>query len=260
MSQAPKQIKLVTLSNRKRCPLYFKVSLSGPFSIKSGYTNSEATINQSVVKVEDQSYHLVPDAVLDLKIKFDIGSHASEKTWPTSPLNYVYGLLTIEYSNKCVQHINLEGHLMRPYLEINKSGFEPTQNEHFEDFGECHIRNKITHSFFLSNRSHVPANWSLSHVSFPKKEYHGHATVTILEKEDLEKTDEQSVWEFSVTEVSLSLFFKLVDWFLEQGNLNGPSIPLNDMPESSNLSNDEAFKKYKHLAPQKIMINFRVFF
>ena len=38
----------------------------------------------------------------------------------------------------------------------------------------------------------------------------------------------------------------------------GPSVPLNDMPESSNLSNDELLKKYKHLAPHKIMINFRV--
>lgn len=54
---------------------------------------------------------------------------------------------------------------------------------------------------YLKNETKVTAKWSLNYVKIPAKSFLGHRTITRLEKENIDKMDEQSVFAFSVTEV-----------------------------------------------------------
>jgi hypothetical protein len=53
----------------------------------------------------------------------------------------------------------------------------------------------------LSNLSAVPALWKLNYVRYPVKKNLVEQTMTLLDKEDQLKTDDQSVFEFQVAEV-----------------------------------------------------------
>jgi hypothetical protein len=58
---------------------------------------------------------------------------------------------------------------------------------------------------FLSNITHVTAKWTLNYVKFPKKATIGYNTTTPWEEENLKKTDDPDVFEFSLTEVGFYL-------------------------------------------------------
>ena len=76
-----------------------------------------------------------------------------------------------------------------------------------------------------------------------KKETLGFGTMTMLEKENIEKTDDPDVFEFSQSE----------------GFLNGPSIPLKLTPNGFALQNPLADKEgNKDFLPGKVFVNFRV--
>ena len=68
---------------------------------------------------------------------------------------------------------------------------------------------------YLSNVTPVTAIWRLNYVKFPQKTTIGHKTLTPWEAENLEKTDDAEVFEFSMAE----------------GRLKGPSAPLRLAPE-----------------------------
>lgn len=55
----------------------------------------------------------------------------------------------------------------------------------------------------------------MNYVKFPKKDNVGHNTTTPWEKENIEKTDDREVFEFSIT----------------GGSLKGKSLPLRKVPE-----------------------------
>lgn len=55
---------------------------------------------------------------------------------------------------------------------------------------------------YLKNETKVTAKWSLNYVKIPAKAFLGHKTITKLEKENIEKVDDQSVFAFSQTEVN----------------------------------------------------------
>eukprot|EP00351_Strombidinopsis_sp_SopsisLIS2011_P000365 CAMPEP_0116875384 /NCGR_PEP_ID=MMETSP0463-20121206/7315_1 /TAXON_ID=181622 /ORGANISM="Strombidinopsis sp, Strain SopsisLIS2011" /LENGTH=106 /DNA_ID=CAMNT_0004520913 /DNA_START=2567 /DNA_END=2887 /DNA_ORIENTATION=- len=86
---------------------------------------------------------------------------------------------------------------------------------HEMDFGVCNVDNHRTIKLYLSNITEVTARWRLNYVKFGKKATIGHNTTTVWEKENLEKTDEPDVFEFSVAE----------------GTLKGKSYPLRKVPE-----------------------------
>ncbi len=55
----------------------------------------------------------------------------------------------------------------------------------------------------LKNESKVSAKWSLNYVKIPAKGTLGYRTITRLERENIDKTDDQSVFAFSLAEVLL---------------------------------------------------------
>lgn len=73
------------------------------------------------------------------------------------------------------------------------------------DFGTLHVDSHRTVRVFLSNVTEVTAKWRLNYVLFPKKSNFGYMTKTAWESENLEKTDDPDVFEFSVTEVMQSI-------------------------------------------------------
>lgn len=87
--------------------------------------------------------------------------------------------------------------------------------QHELDFGICNVDNYRHMNLFLSNITEVTARWRLNYVNFGKKATIGHNTTTVWEKENIDKTDDPDVFEFSVAE----------------GTLKGKSYPLRKVPE-----------------------------
>ena len=54
---------------------------------------------------------------------------------------------------------------------------------------------------YLKNETTVAGKWTLNHIKIPQKATIGHKTVTRLERENMDKTDDQSVFAFSLAEV-----------------------------------------------------------
>ena len=74
------------------------------------------------------------------------------------------------------------------------------------DFGVVNVERGRTIHVYLSNETEVLAKWNLNYVKFPKKATVGHNTTTPWELENMEKTDDPEVFEFSGTQVSYNLF------------------------------------------------------
>ena len=92
---------------------------------------------------------------------------------------------------------------MRPRLVLLTEKMSKNDKAQDElDFGVCNVDKMRKIFIFLSNVTEVSANWSLSYVKFPKKDNVGHNTTTPWEKENIEKTDDREVFEFSITGVS----------------------------------------------------------
>lgn len=86
------------------------------------------------------------------------------------------------------------------------------------NFGTVNVERARTIHVYLSNVTDVTAKWQLNYVKFPKKRTIGHNTTTAWEKENIEKTDDPEVFEFSET----------------QGELKGRSFILRKVPEGGN--------------------------
>lgn len=97
----------------------------------------------------------------------------------------------------------LDGLLLRPKIIFLAQ--KPSKNDQALDeidLGICHIEKFRTIKVFLSNITEVTARWKLNYVKFPKRSTIGYSTITPWEKENLDKTDDPEVFEFSITEVS----------------------------------------------------------
>ena len=92
------------------------------------------------------------------------------------------------------------------------------------DFGIVNVDKFRTIKVYLSNVTEPTAKWRLNYVSFPKKSTIGYSTLTPWEQENMEKTDDPDVFEFSVTDVHFI-------FLLFQGSLKGKSLPLRKAPE-----------------------------
>lgn len=105
------------------------------------------------------------------------------------------------------------------------------------DFGRVNVEKSRTIHVYLSNDTDVTARWSLNYVKFPKKQTIGHNTTTPWEVENMEKTDDPEVFEFSVTGGTLKgatqckLFFNNLDNTNDVRTLKGKSLPLRKVPE-----------------------------
>lgn len=93
--------------------------------------------------------------------------------------------------------------LLRPKLELLTE--KPSKNDKAMDeldFNTVNVDKFRTIRVFLTNVTEPTARWKLNYVSFPKKSTIGYSTTTPWEVENMEKTDDPDVFEFSVTEVS----------------------------------------------------------
>ena len=115
------------------------------------------------------------------------------------------GDLVAYFANGDQQKLFLDGVLMRPKVTI-LTDF-PSKNDYALDeldFGKVNVEKNRTIHVYLSNETDVTAKWMLNYVKFPKKSTIGHNTTTPWEVENMEKTDDPEVFEFSVTSVSTS--------------------------------------------------------
>jgi hypothetical protein len=113
------------------------------------------------------------------------------------------GEITAHFSNGESQKLILDGLLLRPKLELLTE--KPSKNDKAMDeldMGIVNVDKFRTIKVFLSNMTEPTAKWKLNYVSFPKKSTIGYSTLTPWEQENMEKTDDPDVFEFSVTDVS----------------------------------------------------------
>ena len=110
--------------------------------------------------------------------------------------------MTAFFSNGDNQKLILDGFLLRPKLELLTD--KPAKNDKALDeldFGVVNVDKHRTIRVFLTNVTEVTGKWRLNYVAFPKKSTIGYSTTTPWEVENMQKTDDPDVFEFSVTQV-----------------------------------------------------------
>jgi hypothetical protein len=88
--------------------------------------------------------------------------------------------------------------------------------ENLVDFGIVHIKSKATKFFFLTNDQELSAHWKISHVKNVFKKLTNLHLKTKQDLENISSIDDASVFDFSVSE----------------GTLTGPSIPVKSFPST----------------------------
>jgi len=135
-------------------------------------------------------------------VKF-LAPQPTSDEWPNTIKNERTGELIAYFSNGDSQKLILDGLLLRPKLELLTE--KPSKNDKALDeldFGIVNVDKFRTIRVFLSNVTEPIAKWKLNYVAFPKKSTIGHSTTTPWEIENMEKTDDPDVFEFSVTDVN----------------------------------------------------------
>ena len=140
--------------------------------------------------------------ILEIDVKFLAPSPYSNDEWPITIKNDRMGELIAYFSNGDTQKLVLDGMLLRPKLELLTE--KPSKNDKAMDeldFGVVNVDKFRTIRVYLSNVTEPTARWKLNYVSFPKKSTIGYSTTTPWEVENMEKTDDPDVFEFSNSEV-----------------------------------------------------------
>ena len=145
---------------------------------------------------------LQPLKIVEIDIKFLAPQPSDNNEWPLIIKNERHGELIASFNNGDVQRLSLDAFLLRPKLELlteKRSKNDKAMDE--LDFGIVNVDKFRTIKVFLSNVTEPTARWKLNYVSFPKKSTIGYSTTTPWEQENMEKTDDPDMFEFSVTEV-----------------------------------------------------------
>jgi len=220
LSQTKKQFRNVILRNQTPAHLDFTVQIDGPFKIcemkSSALDKFEISPLRKDMTIRPETRaNLRPEAFLEMLIEFEGYKEKDVEKWPLCPSMHVPGLIHINYANGDYQCFEMEGILKRPVLEINTAGFEGKPIDDIIDFGVSHINNFVQKTIFLANVSKVPGKWKINYVKYPSKKVLGLATVTKMDLEDVKKTDDPEVFEFSITE----------------GVIGGKTVAVNKVPE-----------------------------
>lgn len=155
---------------------------------------------------------LQPLKIVEIHVKFKAPPPAQSEEWPMTIKNERHGEMVAYFANGDQQKLFLDGYLMRPKIELLTE--KPAKNDLAMDeldFGTVHIDMFRTIKVYLSNITDVTAKWKLNYVKFPKKSTIGYSTTTPWEVENMKKTDDPDVFEFSYTEVSF-LFQMILIW------------------------------------------------
>lgn len=203
----------------------FNLNINGPFELVRTKTNSGATHPLSgqqqatqpggkaskVVKPKVETmFCLQPLKIVEVHVKFLAPAAADRAEWPMTILNERKGEIVAYFANGDQQKLFLDGVLLRPKVTV-LTDF-PSKNDYAMDeldFGKVNVERSRTIHVYLANETEVTAKWQLSYVQFPKKSTIGHNTTTPWEVENMEKTDDAEVFEFSVTSVSIAIFILL---------------------------------------------------
>ena len=207
----PSPMQKVCLVNETKANIIFNVNTDGPFKIVSTKTNSGSThplaptrpSSKGLKAKPETMFSLQPDKIVQMKIEFMPPDPNNQMEWPLVQSCIKRGIINVVFANQKVQHFNLLGNLVRPKVTIVT--LKPCKNEKGVDeieLGEVNIEKSKQTMFYLINETAVPARWSLNYVKFPKKETIGYMTKTPLEIENMKKTDDPDVFQFSHTAVS----------------------------------------------------------
>lgn len=149
---------------------------------------------------------LQPLKIVEVHVKFAAPSPSDATEWPMTILNERKGEIIAYFSNGDQQKLFLDGVLQRPKVTVLTDYASKNDYALDElDFGKVNVEGHRTIHVYLANETDVTAKWMLNYVKFPKKTTIGHNTTTPWETENLEKTDDPEVFEFSITEVSQSI-------------------------------------------------------
>lgn len=158
---------------------------------------------------------LQPLKIVEVHVKFLAPTSGDTVEWPMTIRNERAGELVAYFANGDQQKLFLDGVLMRPKVQILTDFLSKNDYAMDElDFGRVNVEKSRTIHVYLSNETDVTARWQLNYVKFPKKQTIGHNTTTPWEVENMEKTDDPEVFEFSVTGVSIYHFENLTLFLL----------------------------------------------
>ena len=212
--EEPSAIEKISLVNETKANLIFNLVTEGPFKIVHTKTNSGSVHPLAASKPTSKGlgakpetmFSLQPDKLVQMKIEFTPPDPANLNDWPLVQAFVKRGLIKVMYANgNKIQLFNLVGNLIRPKVSVIT--LKPCKNEKGLDeidLGEVNIEKSTKTLFYLINETTVPAKWTLNYIKFPKKTTIGYMTKTPLEIENMNKTDDPEVFQFSVTNVSYS--------------------------------------------------------
>lgn len=214
----PSDIEKVCLVNETKANLIFNLETEGPFKIISTKTNSGsvhplAPTKASSKKINNEPmkmFSLQPDKIVQMKIKYSPPDPTNHMEWPLVKAYIKKGLINVAFANGKHQSFNLLGNLVRPNVCVKTEKSCKNEKGVIEiDLGEVNTESFRQAHFYLINETGVPAKWALNYVKFPNKSNLGYMTKTPLEIENMNKTDDPEVFQFSVTEVRINYSYNL---------------------------------------------------
>lgn len=227
-----KHRRSIILINKEKIEFKTQLIIEGPFVITNTHPK-EASITESI-------FSIMPNTSLKVDIRF-IPPKLNEADWPMLLQNEKFGKLTTVFENNIKEEYLLKGILKRPRLALSFSGNEIVIKDELIDFGYVNIESHDNSQFYLLNETDVGTDWDLTYVSFKKKTVYGYGTTTIEENEDIQMTDDPSVFNFNKVE----------------GFIEGPSNILNNMPLGPGLFKRDDYKSEQY-APILIKVVFKV--
>eukprot|EP01022_Parablepharisma_sp_SALTPOND_P019030 TRINITY_DN319_c0_g1_i1.p1 TRINITY_DN319_c0_g1~~TRINITY_DN319_c0_g1_i1.p1 ORF type:complete len:594 (-),score=60.83 TRINITY_DN319_c0_g1_i1:131-1912(-) len=256
---APPLAKKVGLVNESPADIAVSLEANGPFEITSTVTNAppHPLAKTTDVKRVQTLFNLLPGTFLDVMCKIMRPDPKNHDEWPLMLRVIKTGTLIMNYSNGSIEQIVLEANLLRPHLTIHVKGAKKNELAEDEfDFGTVYIDKEKSKDvvLFLKNESKVTAKWTLNYVKILPKSTLGHKTITRLERENIDKTDDQSVFAFSASDV----YFLYNSKTSIQGTIQGPSSEITWVPQGESVPHCDKDEFNSHLLPQEIMVRFMV--
>ena len=205
---APSVTKKIGLLNESPADIAVNIETIGPFELTSALTNAPPhPLAKSNAKVQTL-FNLLPGTFLEAACKFLRPNPNDYEKWPMVDREVRSGTLKLNYANSTMEEVMLEAHLLRPHITIHvKDAMKDDWAEDEYDFGITYMDKEHYKDIeiYLKNKSKVTAKWSLNHIKILPKDSLGYKTVTHLEQENIDKTDDPSVFIFSVAEVQYIL-------------------------------------------------------
>ena len=221
----PRPKRPIILINKEKINMIIKIDIEGPFKI----------INTEPIEASlgNSTYNIIPNSNLKIDIKYLIPNVNDEKNWPMTLVNEKNGKMIVTYENGESEIYYLKAYLKRPRILLSLTGNESVESLDYIDFGYVNCASHKVEKMYLLDDTEVDTNWKINYVKFIPKKLFGYGTITKEEKEDIEMSDDESVFTFDIAD----------------GIIYGPSEMLINLPIGPVLPKVETTesKKYKPL-------------